>query len=136
MSTIEAGPRAARAGLVVTATLKSGLTISGEVESNNSFAEVLEFVDEIKVRYESIKTVTMEGDPRWEKPGVYIYYSLGLEDDGHMVNFPNLILKTRDHGWYRIGNAGGLMNKITEEEVPFASMLPLTIHPDYVKDAK
>lgn len=132
MSTIQAGATSVKAGQQATVTTTNGVTISGEVRANNSFARILEFADDVKLAYRTIKKAEIEGDPRWDKPGVYVYYSLGLERDGHMTRFPNLLLKTLDNGWYRIGNAGGMMTKIEGDEVPFESMLPLTIHPDYV----
>lgn len=129
---VQTNPERLTAGRKATINTKGGLVITGEVAANNVLARVLDLGDDLSIHYRAISTVSVEADPRWSKPGVYVYYSYGVDDNGHMVDFPNILVRNGRGEWWVTGNVGGYHKQLEEDEVPYASMLPLTIHPDYV----
>lgn len=69
------------------------------------------------------------------KQGIWLYYSYGLDDDGDLSHFPNLILHLDtdpEFGWYNVGNASGDTRKMPLAEVRAAlpKMAPLTLKED------
>lgn len=137
MSTFTIPAREVKAGSKVMVETVGGATITGNVEHNNSFAGFLEFEDGVIFKYHAISRVSISPEERFDKPGVYVYYGYDLDPDGHMTCFPNLILRTQlDKKWFRIANSGDFIKPLPESEVPYHSMLPLTIHPDYVGGRK
>jgi hypothetical protein len=50
------------------------------------------------------------------KHGIWLYWSYGLDDDGDLSDFPNLIPHLPG-GWFAIGNADGIRMPLSEAEV-------------------
>lgn len=50
------------------------------------------------------------------KRGIWLLHHYGLDADGDLSNFPNLILHSRE-GWFSIGNLTGESERLTEQKV-------------------
>jgi hypothetical protein len=69
------------------------------------------------------------------KQGIWLYYSYGLDEDGDLSHFPNLILHLDtdpELGWYNVGNssASGYPMKPEEVRAALPRMAALTLKED------
>lgn len=66
------------------------------------------------------------------KRGIWLHYSYGLDEDGDLSRFPNLILHLEDspeRGWYRVTNLGAHSSPMRPDEVrrKLGNMAALTL---------
>lgn len=132
MSKVDVSVSQIHVGDLVDVSIKGGGSISGEVtgisHSSDWMEQTLEFAGGINVPIYLIASASIDNE-RFDRPGVFVYMSYGLDDDGHMTDFPNILLHTKAGEWYRIGNANAQSELI---DGPPPSAVPLTIHPNFI----
>ena len=103
-----------------TITNKAGQKLAGDLTSGGNY---LEFKIDGTSMFNSFRSsdweFTADAPPPPTKCGIFLYNSYGLDDDGDLSLFPNLIvhLQTGDGGWYEVGNADATTRLLSREKV-------------------
>jgi hypothetical protein len=61
------------------------------------------------------------------KPGLFLFSSYGLDDDGQLSQFPDIVMRNRHGEWYAMGNVNGTPRHLDKSKIDTSRLVRLTL---------